>query len=141
MSIELVEIVPTSEQIENLFEQLKSRIHSISHHSLPSFEQHDKFVRNNPYRAWFFILKEHEPVANIYVQNDNSVGINNDDSLNDQELSLVLKLLFNRIKPLEPIPSIRYKNFFFNVPVTNTKLQQRLEKLGLKASQISYIVK
>lgn len=140
MSIELEEIVPTSKQIESLFNQLKSRNYSISHETVPSFKQHAQFVRNNPYRAWFLILKEGVPVANVYVQNDNSVGINNDDSLNDEELSLLLQLLFNRLKPLEPIPSLRYKNFFFNVPVSNTPLQQRLEKLGFQASQISYIV-
>ena len=39
-------VIGTVTQIEVLYELLKTRIHSISHKSIPTFEQHTKFVKN-----------------------------------------------------------------------------------------------
>ena len=44
MVIKLEEIVPKKAQILCLFALLEERVHRISHRSMPSFEEHEKFV-------------------------------------------------------------------------------------------------
>ena len=82
INIHLEKIIPTSDQINLLYLQLKTRSHNISHKDLPSFEKHKNFVKNNPYRAWFVIRHETKYVGNIYIQFDNSVGLNLDKHIN-----------------------------------------------------------
>ena len=58
MEILLENILPTPDQVTDLYDQLRNRIHTISHNKLPSFNEHKQFVINNPYRAWFMIQVE-----------------------------------------------------------------------------------
>ena len=46
INIHLEKIIPTSDQINLLYLQLKTRSHNISHKDLPSFEKHKNFVKN-----------------------------------------------------------------------------------------------
>jgi hypothetical protein len=50
----------------------------------------------------------------------------------------LLKVLRAKISPLEVIPSVRHEDFFYNIPASNTALQKKLEKIGLKSLQVSY---
>ena len=54
--------------------------HSISHRKLPNWDTHSNFVKNNPYRAWYIVYSEGIVIGSIYVQHDNSVGIDIDIS-------------------------------------------------------------
>ena len=139
MCIELENIIPTDSQILNLFEQLKQREHSISHENLPSYETHKQFVTDNPYRAWFLVKKDREILGNIYIQHDNSVGLNNLDNVETETMKEIMGALRNQLKPLSPIASIRYKDFYFNVSASNVKLQENLKNIGCKVAQISFI--
>jgi hypothetical protein len=136
--LQLEDVVPTEHQIKQLYELLATRLHSISHEEMPSLTEHEKFVSNHPYRAWYIIIVDGNVAGSIYVQNDNSVGINNVDDLTVDDLQQLLKALRAKISPLEAIPSVRYKDFFYNIPVSNTALQKKLEKIGLKSLQVSY---
>ena len=139
MSIRLELIEPELKQIEQLFVLLEQRAYKISHESLPTFDTHKTFVENHPYRAWYLIMKDEQVEGTIYVQNDNSVGINNEDNLTTHDLASVLELLREQISPLEAIPSLRYKDFYYNVAIANESLQKKLNKLGLLPTQISYV--
>lgn len=139
MRIELEKVIPTDTQVLNLFEQLKRRVHSISHDIMPTYEEHKHFVTENPYRAWFIIKKGKEILGNVYVQNDNSVGLNNLDNVETAVIKEILKVLRNKLEPLSKIPSVRYKDFHLNVSVSNVKLQKKLKTIGYKVSQISFI--
>tara|TARA_B100000579_G_C22705938_1_gene792115 strand:+ start:468 stop:893 length:426 start_codon:yes stop_codon:yes gene_type:complete len=139
MQIELEKVIPTDTQVLNLFEQLKRRVHSISHDNLPTYEEHKLFVTENPYRAWFIVKKGKEILGNVYVQNDNSVGLNNLDNVETAVIKEILKVIRYKLQPLSPIPSVRYKDFHLNVSVSNVKLQNKLKEIGYKVSQISFI--
>ena len=139
VQIELENIIPTDSQILILFEQLKQREHSISHENLPSYETHKQFVTDNPYRAWFLVKKDREILGNIYVQHDNSVGLNNLNNVETETMKEIIKALRNQLKPLSPIDSVRYKDFYFNVSASNVKLQEKLKNMGCKVAQISFI--
>jgi hypothetical protein len=140
MKLELETVIPTEEQVEALYRLLRSRRHTISHEQVPSYKEHCWFVENNPYRAWFIVKIDNAAVGNVYVQYDNSVALNN---LEDIDLSLIdeiMVLISERLTPLDSIPSVRYKDFFINVAATNKNLRSKLEGIGYKPSQVSYIL-
>ena len=53
MSLKFEKILPNKTQINALYLILKNRNYSISHKCLPNFEEHETFVKQNPYIAIF----------------------------------------------------------------------------------------
>lgn len=134
-------IQPTLKQIQVLYEQLKLREHSISHTRLPTFNDHKHFVENNPYREWFLIEINDKCIGNIYIQFDNSIGLNCDDQISENHLKEVLNYIYEHFRPLKPIPSVRFKDFFVNVAASNLILQRKLIKVGFSEHQRTFISK
>ncbi len=139
-SLSLEPIVPSDIQAWELYELLKARQHHISHVSLPSYEEHVAFVFNNPYRCWYLICREGAVLGSLYVQFDNSVGIDFRNEVDSNDFRLVIELLRKMVQPMAPIASLRYKDFFFNVSHSNKKLQSCLEEIGYVPMQISYVL-
>lgn len=69
-------VTPTTKCIQLLYDLLKVRIHSISHFKMPTFDEHALFVKNHPYRAWFFVNFKGECIGSVYIAFDNTVGVN-----------------------------------------------------------------
>ena len=42
---------------------------NISHREIPSFDDHRRFVESQPYRAWYLVHADEEPVGAIYLTN------------------------------------------------------------------------
>ena len=139
MEIILETVKPTVKQISILYEQLKKRKYFISHKNLPTFEEHTYFVKNNPYRKWFIIKVNNIEMGSIYVQNDNSIGVNGIESLETIFIKKIFELIHKKLKPLPPLPSSRYKDFFVNISVDNKTLINKFSAIGFKPSQITYI--
>ena len=139
MKIKLERVIPTSTQTNQLFHQLTHRLHRISHECLPSFDNHARFVKNNPYRAWFIVKREAADLGNVYVQFDNSIGLNLPENVRSTELKDLLQLLYSEVEPLKAIPSVRFKNFFFNVASTNFDLQNKLADVGYRELQRTFV--
>ena len=137
-NIVLEEIVPTQEQIEELYNQLKHRTFSISHQAVPQYEDHIDFVSNHPYRAWFIIKQIKNVIGSIYVQHDNSIGLNCIDSVTEMQIEKILNMLTSQLSPLDAAPSVRFGEFFLNVSSCNTELQDKLKNIGLIESQRSF---
>ena len=49
-NIKFLKVTGTDFQIKILFELLKKRSHSISHFKMPDYNNHEQFVKNNPYK-------------------------------------------------------------------------------------------
>ena len=60
---------------EFLYDLLKERTpeQTISF-SMPTWEEHIKFIENEPYQEWYIILDGEEKIGNIYLARDNSMG-------------------------------------------------------------------
>ena len=60
-----------------LFELLKQRDHhtNISHKKMPTFAEHQKFVKSNPYSKWYIILRLKERIGSIYLSKNDEIGI------------------------------------------------------------------
>lgn len=137
--VKLEIVVPTEVQIEDLYSQLAHQNHKISHTNPTQYEAHENFVNNHPYRAWFIIKHKLKSIGNIYIQFNNSIGLNCNDQVTEKQIENILKLLTTDFKPLEKIPSVRFGGFFLNVASSNIKLQEKLKKLGLIESQRSFL--
>lgn len=138
MDIFLEKVVATSEQVKQLYSQLKGRIHNISHNKLPSFDEHAKFVEDNPYREWFIIKREDIDIGSLYVQFDNSIGLYCIEDISPSQLQELLKLLIDNIKPLDPIPSVRSGDLFLNIASSDVEMQRKLTSIGYVEIQRSY---
>lgn len=132
-------VVPTENQTEDLYRQLCSRAHKISHKEVPEYEKHREFVSNNPYRAWFIIKQNEISLGNVYIKYDNSIGLNCIDEISELQIENILIKLTTDFKPLNAVPSIRAGKFFLNVASSNIQLQEKLKRLGLVESQRSFL--
>lgn len=122
---------------ELLFELLKKRTHSISHQQLPSKDEHVSFVRSHPYRYWALVYRETKPIGTIYLQKDNSIGLNLlEPSLID--VSTVLGYVQDNFEPLMEIKSKVPSYFFVNVSNENNLLKNILLQLGSVPIQVSF---
>jgi hypothetical protein len=133
-------VIPTSSQIETLYIQLKERTHSISHKRMPSYKEHESFVKNHPYRQWFIVKNAVRALGNVYIQYNNSVGLNIDYSVTDGQIYNILKFVYREIPPLPAIPSKRFGEFFLNVPSSNMTLQRKLSKLGFIEVERTFVL-
>jgi hypothetical protein len=131
-------IVPTDEQILILYELLNEREFKISHRQSVSFENHQSFVRKNPYRAWFLVKSSKNIIGSFYVSSENTVGINVQNYNDKKLISSVLMYLKDNYKPLKAIPSVRSSDFGINVPPTNRLLVDTLDSLGAELVQLTY---
>jgi len=136
-AIKFEKITGMKKQQDVLFELLKKRRHNISHSSNPTKIEHNKFVTNNPYRAWYLIENNNQYIGSVYILKNNCIGI---DILNDRYeiLSTVLDFIFRRFKPLKEIKSERPRNFFINISPNNRKMKSQLDKIGARKIQVTY---
>lgn len=132
-------VTPTDEQIETLYAQLDKRLHNISHKRMPSFKEHETFVRNHPYREWMIVKNGGTAIGNAYIQFDNSIGLHFDSSESFERLFEIMKLIYSSYSPLPAEPSIRIDEFFLRVPSDNHMLQQRLSRLGFREVERTFV--
>ena len=132
-------VVPTSSQIETLFELLTKRLHTISYREV-GYIEHKKFVESHPYRDWFLIRVDGTYVGSLYVSNENTIGINLEDEFISLIVSQIINFVRENFKPLPPIPSVRSDKFAVNVPPSNIRLANALEAVDAKVAQIAYLL-
>lgn len=141
--LQLEAIIPNEKQIECLYQELIKRSErssqNISHETMPSFEKHTAFVKQHPYRAWFLVLQAQEVIGSVYAQFDNSVGLQLSEACTATNIEAVMSLFRAHLRPLPAKPSLRFGDFFLNVAYSNKNMQQALDTLGYKATQISYV--
>lgn len=137
LGINLEKIVNTPQQIRILFELLNQRLHSISHESVPSFRDHQKFVEKNPYRVWYLVLSDFKCIGSFYIQNDNSIGLNI-NKLDPQKLDFCVNYIKTNYYPFPEIKSKIPGYFYLNAPSSDKNYLSIIGKLNLKPIQTSF---
>lgn len=138
--ISFEKVIPTEAQINELFNLLLARKHTISHQSTPSIEEHSAFVNAHPYRVWYIAKFENQSLGSFYIAKDNTIGINLVDCENVDNVAAIIRYVKDIYTPLPAIRSVRARHFAVNVPPENTVLQKSLEGLGAKLLQVTYSV-
>ncbi len=74
--MELRKIDPDNKaHVRFLFDMLKERtIHQSISFKMPTFEEHCKFVKSNPYEVWYIIINNGEMIGNVYLTKTNEWG-------------------------------------------------------------------
>ena len=137
-NFKLIKIKPTASQIKILYNLLKNRPKNISHKKMPSFSSHAKFVKNNPYRAWWILQNKNNILGSAYVNHDNSVGLHLDLSEISFSASYFVKNLKKNLKSLKAQKSKIFKDYYFNVSPNNIGLINWLTESGYKENQRSF---
>ena len=137
MLLKFEKVVPTSQQISDLYLLLKKRKNFISHNFFPNPNDHKKFVQEHPYLAWYLIYQNDELIGTVYIQSDNSVGLNITHSI-EEIVSEIINFIKKNHNPLPPIKSVRRKEFFFIISPNNKKLITILNQLGKCEIQRSF---
>ena len=139
MTLDFEKIIPTSNQVSDLYELLLDRKNSISHTETPSLNEHHKFVLSHPYIAWYLIYKSEKLVGSLYVHSDNSIGLNVNQSTKE-DVSEIISFIKANHKPLPSVKSVRRRDFFMNVSSDNGDLIKCLQQLGKEEIQRSFVV-
>ena len=76
-SLKLVSISKERKAAEILYELLLERgpHESISHKSMPTLDEHRKFVESNPYQCWYLIKLGDEYVGAVYISRQREIGV------------------------------------------------------------------
>ena len=130
-------IIPTQDQIDLLYEELRLRKHVISHQKLPKYADHKAFVHSNPYRGWWIIRHMGLVIGTCYLSNENSMGINI-RSYSSDIVDKIISFVTDKYEPLSPIASVRDGEFFVNIPSSDLQFIDTMDRLGYSKTQISY---
>ena len=120
-----------------LLNLLENRDYSISHLNLPSKNDHLLFIKSKPYRYWAIVLEDNFPVGTVYIQSNNSIGLN----LLQQKKPLMHKILRHIKTSFNPLKEVKSKTppyFYVNISYANNKLGKILCELDASPIQVSY---
>src|SRR3990167_6595160 len=69
--------IPSGHALERLYELLREReaTENISHRTLPTLEDHVKFILSRPYAAWYLIIEDGTCFGAIYLTWKDEIGI------------------------------------------------------------------
>ena len=132
---------PIPGAVEILFELLAERPKeaNISHSTMPSYAQHEQFVRSKPYRAWFLVLNDYgQKVGCASLTNNNEIGIAILKKYQRQGYALEAVQAVIKFPPLPAVPSRRNGHYVANVAPGNEASHQLFTKAGWRPIQVTY---
>jgi hypothetical protein len=135
----LIELDQSDDHILFLYDLLAKRLHSISHNTMPSFDDHRYFVLNHPYRTWLLVQNRGHFIGAIYLHTDNAIGINFIPQYYD-EIGEAIGIVQARFKPLPALKSVRNGAFHVHVPAADIQLEKSLQSIFANKLQTTYIL-
>ena len=132
-------VTGTDEQNKVLYDLLLKRTFKISHYFMPSFDEHVKFILENPYRSWFLLKDKDMYLGSFYIHNDNSIGINL-ITYEEEIVTWCLEFINKEFEPLSPIKSVIPPFFYLNVSPETTQMISLLKREGHEQIQLSFRV-
>lgn len=118
-----------------LFELLRKRDSraNISHRSMPTYKQHVKFVKSNPYSKWYVVWFSNLRIGSTYITNQDEITVHLE---NNFDKNVIRKFVIKTIIKYNP-----RKRYFINTSPYNKKLIRFLKTLGVTLLQQTYEVK
>ena len=139
--LELIKVKKSNSHALILYKILKNRDtkFSISHKSIPTLEEHIKFVISNPYRYWFIIKRSRIVLGSVYITTSNEVSISLLKN-SKKNFSDILNLIIQNITPLPAIVSRRNEKFILNLSPNNKFYIKLLNNIGAQKIQETYVL-
>ncbi len=136
---------PFLRAVSKLYDILAERPldHGISHKSLPSFAEHEDFVRSIPFRYWYLIQGGHHNddvyIGAIECLPTNEFGIHLLELYQGCGFGRqAVELFLSTHEPLPAIPAIRNGHWLANVAPANERAKEFFEKLGFHKIQETF---
>ena len=122
----------TIDDAEFLFDLLKQRegIVNISHKSLPTWEEHVEYIKNNTYQSWEIIWVDNARIRDIYLTDRDEIGIFLDKKFQSNG--------YGSIAITEFMKKNGKKRYLANINPTNYKSIQFFGKQGFVHIQNTY---
>ena len=122
----------TIDDAKFLFDLLKQRegIVNISHKSLPTWEEHVEFIKNNTYQSWDIIWVDNVRIGYIYLTDRDEIGIFLDKKFQSNG--------YGSIAINEFMKKNGKKRYLANISPTNYKSIQFFGKHGFTHIQNTY---
>ena len=122
----------TIDDAKFLFDLLKQRegIVNISHKSLPTWEEHVEYIKNNTYQSWDIIWVDNVRIGNIYLTDRDEIGIFLDKKFQSNG--------YGSIAITEFMKKNGKKRYLANINPTNYKSIQFFGKQGFVHIQNTY---
>lgn len=126
-------------QAKALYDLLKEREHSISHKKMPTLIEHNEFVANHPYLHWLMIVHDKKNIGSVYVQNNNSVGLNIKKKYTEPHfISQIIQHISKNFTPMDAVNSQVPDYFYVNTSSSNQRLIEVYKALGIKDIQVTH---
>lgn len=128
--------------VELLYELLMERPAkaNISHCALPSYEQHEKFVKSRPYYSWDLIRDGDSFVGAIYRTNLNEIGVAILKRFQRHGYALQALKMMRNIRPLPGIPGYRSARYVAHVAANNEESHALFTKAGGRLLSMTYVL-
>jgi hypothetical protein len=108
----------------------RSSIVNISHKKIPTFLQHKKFIKLNPYSYWYMVFLKNTKIGTLYLTNLNEIGLHIKKEFKNLKIeSMILEKLFHKH------PRDRY---LVNLNPKNEIAVKLFKKRGFKLIQHTY---
>ena len=122
----------TIDDAKFLFDLLKQRegIVNISHKSLPTWEEHVEYIKNNTYQSWEIIWVDNARIGDIYLTDRDEIGIFLDKGFQSNG--------YGSIAITEFMKKNGKKRYLANINPTNYKSIQFFGKHGFVHIQNTY---
>ena len=122
----------TIDDAKFLFDLLKQRegIVNISHKSLPTWEEHVEYIKNNTYQSWEIIWVDNARIGDIYLTDRDEIGIFLDKKFQSNG--------YGSIAITEFMKKNGKKRYLANINPTNYKSIQFFGKHGFIHFQNTY---
>lgn len=129
-SVELKSI--TKNDLKFLYDLLSNRkkIENISHKTMPTFKQHEKFVNSKPYKKWYVIIHKKEKIGSIYLSYQDEIGIQLKNNIHSD---LIQKEAIDILIKKNP-----RKRYLTNINPTNKNKISFFKKNHFKLIQYTY---
>ena len=115
---------------------------NISHRQMPTFEEHCAFVAGGPYKKWYIILLQGNPVGAIYLTDRNEIGIGMKRTIyltDRNEKKLEFNVMMEAVMALmAEEPGVEY---FANISPRNQALIGLFKQMGFRHIQNTYRIK
>lgn len=104
---------------------------NISHHEMPSYEEHRSFVEWKPYKAWYLIYLGEDRIGSVYLTDKDEIGISLLKGYHGNGYGKQAVYLLMQMHPA--------KRYLANIAPGNSRSIAMFEKLGFVFRQLTLV--
>lgn len=113
--------------------------HGISHQEMPEFKDHERFVREHPFRYWYLLKSNGFVIGAIECLPTNEFGVHIFEAFQGKGYGKqALALFMATHEPLPGIPAVRNGHWLANVATANTRARGFFEGQGFHKIQETF---